>query len=647
MRPKSGVFLFGHQNRTAPSGADFEKLSAFRDRRRLSTKVVMDDRQLLRDYVERRSESAFAELVQRHLNLVYATALRVVRDPHAAQDVAQAVFIRLARNAATIREGNALPGWLYRAACGTAKDMVRGEQRRREREGEAVTRAELETDEPSTQVLWSSIAPLLEEAMHQLNEGEQNAIVLRFFESKALSEVGRLLEISEDAAQKRVSRALEKLRSYFQRRGISISGGALVIALAVPAAQAAPPALAGTVTEAAFASGTAVAASALVITKTKVLLAVAGLTVLVAFVAVKLRRAPANTTNPSPAAVATFRSVGDLPGGEFFSYATAVSGDGNVVVGGGRSARGDEAFRWSLEDGVAALMSLPSERGISSAYGVSADGSVIVGSASTRVGAQAFRWTRESSMVLLGDLPGGRTSSVAYAVSAGGDFIVGESSSTDCDREGFLWTTNHMKGLRSLSATRCNSQAMAVSVDGSVVAGIAARDGGHFEAFRWMPTSGLLGLGDFPGGVTNSNAYGISADGRFIVGYGCPGIFDPYTHEAFRWTERGGLEHLGFAPGTKNSAAYAVSADGNVVVGDNKSERPSVALLWTPLGGMRRLHEVLRNDFQLNLQGWQFTSARGVSHDGRTIVGTGINPSGQTEGWVVILNRSPREKGRP
>jgi RNA polymerase sigma factor (sigma-70 family) len=153
--------------------------------------VMDDDRELLRRYVENRSESAFTELVRRHLNLVYATALRVVGDSHMAQDVGQSVFIQLARKAASVRDGNALPGWLYRATCGIGKDTLRGERRRREREGEAVTRAELSSDPESSKAVWNSIAPMLEEAMQQLNEGEQNAIVLRFFEDKALSDESR------------------------------------------------------------------------------------------------------------------------------------------------------------------------------------------------------------------------------------------------------------------------------------------------------------------------------------------------------------------------------------------------------------------------------------------------------------------------
>src|SRR4051812_9438464 len=138
----------------------------------------MHDRDLLRDYVERQSEQAFAELVTRHVNLVYATALRLVGDAHTAEDVAQSVFIRLARTAHSIREGNALAGWLYRAACGLAKDAIRTERRRRERESQAVTHAELDLESQSSQAMWEAIAPLLENAMQRLNQREQDAIVL-------------------------------------------------------------------------------------------------------------------------------------------------------------------------------------------------------------------------------------------------------------------------------------------------------------------------------------------------------------------------------------------------------------------------------------------------------------------------------------
>src|SRR5688572_4956748 len=110
----------------------------------------MCDRELLHEYVERRSEQAFAELVARHINLVYATALRRVRDSHLAEDVAQSVFILLARKAGSIREGEALAGWLYRATCFIAASAVRAERRRRDREAEAMKRVELHSSSLAT-----------------------------------------------------------------------------------------------------------------------------------------------------------------------------------------------------------------------------------------------------------------------------------------------------------------------------------------------------------------------------------------------------------------------------------------------------------------------------------------------------------------
>src|SRR5258708_5389795 len=300
--------------------------------------VVVDDRELLRQYVEDRSESAFSEIVNRHLNLVHATALRLVGDSHKAEDVAQSVFILLARKATSIREGNALPGWLYRATCGVAKDILRVEHRRRERESAAMIEADIE-DRESSQSVWRSVVPLLEEAMQQLTEGEQNAVVLRFFESKSLSEVGRALEISEDAAQKRVSRALEKLRTHLGQRGLALSLTTLASTLAIPAAHAAPSGLTMAIAPTAIQAGNKIAISSPpgVASQVKVWLAIGAITIVSTFIVFVVRRAASNRIGSSGA---KFRGVGDLPGGEFTSYANSISGDGRVVVGMSRTTNG-------------------------------------------------------------------------------------------------------------------------------------------------------------------------------------------------------------------------------------------------------------------------------------------------------------------
>ena len=212
----------------------------------------MDDLALLREYLEHHSEKAFSELVERHLPLVYGTALRVVADAHAAQDVAQAVFIQLARKAWTIREGHALPGWLYRATRHSALVALRSENRRRQRETDAMNLAE--QNQPAAAADWAQIAPLLDEAMAGLSHADQDAVVLRFFQDQSYREVGRALGLGEEAARKRVERSLEKIRAHFALRGVAATAALLGTTIAAHAEVAPPVALARTVTGASLGS---------------------------------------------------------------------------------------------------------------------------------------------------------------------------------------------------------------------------------------------------------------------------------------------------------------------------------------------------------------------------------------------------------
>src|ERR1017187_544583 len=188
----------------------------------------LDDIALLKEYAEIGSEAAFTALVGRHVNLVYSAALRSVGNAHAAQEIAQAVFIILARKAKSLDDRTILSGWLYQTARLTAANYLRGEIRRQNREQEAYMQAILNEPEsdPSRRSGaeaegWRQIAPLLDAAMGRLGEKDRNAIVLRFFENKNLSEVGAALGASEDAAKMRVNRALEKLRKIFSKRGVT------------------------------------------------------------------------------------------------------------------------------------------------------------------------------------------------------------------------------------------------------------------------------------------------------------------------------------------------------------------------------------------------------------------------------------------
>ena len=180
--------------------------------------MTNDDMRLVREYAARQSESAFAALVSRHTNLVYSAALRQTRDPQLAEEVTQVVFIILARKAASLGAKTILTGWLYRTACYVSGSALKRELRRQHREQEAYMQSELDAQAGST---WKQLSPLLDEAMLRLGQTDRDALVLRFFEGRSLNEVGSALGASEEAAKKRVNRALEKLRNFFAKRGVS------------------------------------------------------------------------------------------------------------------------------------------------------------------------------------------------------------------------------------------------------------------------------------------------------------------------------------------------------------------------------------------------------------------------------------------
>src|SRR5215472_10569956 len=179
--------------------------------------MMIDDMDLVRQYARCQSEEAFATLVSRHVNLVYSTALRQVRDPHLAEEITQAVFIILARKAAVLNAGTILPAWLYRTACYAATDALKIQRRRLRREQEAYMQSELPSTAPDP--VWELVSPHLDEALIRLAEKDRQAVALHFFERKTFVEVGNLLGTSEEGARKRVHRALEKLRHSLSRRG--------------------------------------------------------------------------------------------------------------------------------------------------------------------------------------------------------------------------------------------------------------------------------------------------------------------------------------------------------------------------------------------------------------------------------------------
>jgi len=344
-----------------------------------------------------------------------------------------------------------------------------------------------------------------------------------------------------------------------------------------------------------------------------------------------------STTGDSEGSGVMFRGLGDLPGGEYFSEAADVSGDGMVIVGysvSGAPSPGvevaTEAVRWidadpvPLSDIDGALFSEP--------QAVSGDGLVAVGYAQTMEGSVSCRWTKGRGAVALDGFPEGTTDSRAYAASADGSVIVGEYSVAG-GTEAFRWEGGTVEPLGHLFGALQQSTAHGVSADGAVVVGASAG-----EAFRWEEGE-MMGLGHLPScAVPSSQAMAVSADGAVVVGTSCHGD-GLNEHEAFRWQD-GRMLGLGdLEGGSFVSQALDVSADGSVVIGAGRAAEGNRAFVWTQSIGMTDLKSMLETE--VDLDGWTLEFGRGISSDGSVIVGSNNgyagqgNPDGQTEGWQV------------
>jgi uncharacterized protein (TIGR03435 family) len=224
-----------------------------------------NDMELLQDYARRGSEAAFTELVRRHIALVYSAALRHVGTAAQAEEITQAVFIILARKASGLRPDTILEGWLYETTRLTSLSFMRGERRRQFREQEAYMQS---TPQESTDdLLWNQLAPLLDKAMSRLGRKDRDAVILRFFKEKSVREVAATLQVNEATAQRRILRALEKLRKLFTKRGVSSTTAILAGVISANSVQAAPVTLAKAVTATAVMKGAAAGGSTLILVK--------------------------------------------------------------------------------------------------------------------------------------------------------------------------------------------------------------------------------------------------------------------------------------------------------------------------------------------------------------------------------------------
>jgi len=219
---------------------------------------VKDDAQLLREYARQGNEAAFGELAARYTDLVYSTVLRQAGSADLAEDVAQTVFMDLARKAPSLarkfKENGTIVGWIYRSSRYALAKRLRAEHRRRNRESQVMQDFEPVSATPPD---WERVRPVLDEALADLSEEDRQAMLLRFFQNMGFQSIGRALGISDDAAQKRVGRALEKLRRHLGHQGITTTAALLSAVLSTHAIQTAPAGLAAKLAGASLAEAAA------------------------------------------------------------------------------------------------------------------------------------------------------------------------------------------------------------------------------------------------------------------------------------------------------------------------------------------------------------------------------------------------------
>lgn len=344
-----------------------------------------------------------------------------------------------------------------------------------------------------------------------------------------------------------------------------------------------------------------------------------------------------------------FTGLGDLHDGLAVSRARAVSADGSVVVGesGGTGTEGVRAIRWTRDGGMEAL-AFPepeypgfSDMPQSQAIGVSADGRTAVGRYIIgRTGDwRAVRWTAGHA-VRLGVFASIDNNS-AYAVSGDGRFIAGAAEQLSGGGRAFRWGEG--RGYDDLGFLppdgALHSTAHGITDDGRLVVGASSfyspdpQQSFATEAVVWTAEAGMVGLGDLSGGLHESEALAAAADACAIVGYGTSNL----GREAAVWSA-GSLIGLGDLPGGAfDSRALSVSGDGLTVVGIASTDRGEEAFLWTAALGMVSLERYAMDRLGADLSGWTLQVASDISQDGGTIVGWGINPLGNTEGFVMTI----------
>lgn len=352
----------------------------------------------------------------------------------------------------------------------------------------------------------------------------------------------------------------------------------------------------------------------------------------------------AESASATPTPVFSFTTLGDLPGGAFFSQATSISRDGTTIVGQSASARGTEAFRWTAASGMVGLGDLPGSEFSSNARAVSFDGSIIAGAG--RLGLEdgvtsnrAFRWTPGTGIVDLGSIPPTNGFSNAWGMSGDGRYTVGTAQSPS-GFEAFIHdaSTGVMQGIGGF-------EGRAISDDATVAATLQLVPdalGALRVASRWTSQGGHETLGLLRPVDRHSDPVAMTPDGQIIVGWSAPTPGGVTANErAFVWTRDGGMQALAsIMPGQANwiNQATAISADGSIITGFERrpGDNEQVAVIWDAARGAINLQLFLESR-GVSLEGFELISATGVSGDGRSIVGLARDPSGAVEAFLVTI----------
>lgn len=330
-----------------------------------------------------------------------------------------------------------------------------------------------------------------------------------------------------------------------------------------------------------------------------------------------------------------FVALGGVPGQACGVEALSISGDGSTVVGRAFGPEGQFAYRW--DNGTRSLLpGLPGGMQDGAALRCSPDGSVTVGwGRPAEGGREAVRWDADGNAAGLGDFPGGERFSAAYGTSRNGLIIAG----LGVDRSGYLTDAfRYEQGiLAKLGYLPGGNQSTAfdISRDGNIIVGSSESTAGT-QAFRWS-RSAFTPLGDLTDGAFESQVNRIAANNAALAGWGT----STAGREAALWINYR-VFGLGRLPGGSYSEAQALSGQGSFVVGqadtlDSNNEVVQEAFLWSRADGMRTLRGVLEEDYELDLTGWHLAAATGISDDGSTITGYGINPAGLTDSFLVRL----------